>query len=127
MSEPDDFKRSRISVTEEKMLRAEIAELKRQINTPETMDFVLGLQLESTHQRYRWGADHDEGKSAFDWFWLIGYLAQKAAESAMRGDFEKAKHHTISTAAVLANWHLRLCGVDGRMRPGIAKPEGVSS
>jgi len=94
------------------------------LNVPETKDFLRGIELEAAHQRFRWGADHDEGKGAFDWFWLIGYLAQKAADAALRGDVEKAKHHTISTAAVLANWHLRLCGVDTAMRPGIAAPDG---
>lgn len=93
------------------------------LNVPETKDFLRGVELEAPHQRFRWGTDHDEGKGAFDWFWLIGYLAQKAADAAVRGDFEKARHHTISTAAALANWHLRLCGVDLRMRPGIAVPD----
>lgn len=89
------------------------------INTPETADFMDGVPLEAAHQRERWGADHDAGKSPFDWFWLIGYLAQKAADAAVRGDAEKAKHHTISTAAALANWHAALTGADTSMRPGI--------
>lgn len=97
-------------------LRAEI------INTPETADFMAGVPLEAAHQRERWGADHDAGKSPFDWFWLIGYLAQKAADAALRGDDEKAMHHTISTAAALANWHAALSGADTRMRPGIDPP-----
>jgi hypothetical protein len=101
------------------LLRAGIAELEASINTPETADFMKGVPLEAAHQRERWGVDHDAGKSAFDWFWLIGYLAQKAATSEVRGDVEKAKHHAISTAAALANWHLRLSGGDNRMRPGI--------
>lgn len=88
------------------------------INTPETADFVDGVKREAAHQRERWGSDHDGGKTPFDWFWLIGYLAQKAATSEVAGDVEKAKHHTISTAAALANWHLALSGVDNRMRPG---------
>lgn len=96
--------------------------LRAQLNTPETVDFMKGIPLEAAHQRERWGVDHDEGKAPLDWFWLIGYLAQKAAASAMAGDVEKAKHHTISTAAALANWHLRLSGGDTRMRPGIAAP-----
>ncbi len=89
------------------------------INSPETADFMAGVPIEATHQRERWGSDHDAGKSPFDWFWLVGYLAQKAAASAVAGDAEKAKHHTISTAAALANWHLALSGTDTRMRPGI--------
>lgn len=92
------------------------------INTPETVDFIEGVKLEAAHQRQRWPADHDAGKSPFDWFWLIGYLAQKAAGAAVAGDLDKAKHHTISTAAALANWHLALAGVDASMRPGIKPP-----
>lgn len=87
-------------------LRSEI------INTPETADFMAGVPLEAAHQRERWGASHDEGKTAWDWFWLIGYLSQKAAAAAVGGDNEKAMHHTISTAAALANWHCALSGAD---------------
>jgi len=98
-------------------LRAEI------INTPETADFMAGVPLEAVHQRERWGAGHDAGKTPFDWFWLVGYLAQKAASSAVAGDTEKAKHHTISTAAALANWHAQLSGLTD-MRPGIGPDNG---
>lgn len=89
------------------------------INSPETADFMAGVPIEAAHQRERWGVDHDAGKSPFDWFWLIGFLSQKAADAAVRGDVEKAKHHTISTAAALANWHAVLSGKDSRFQPGI--------
>jgi hypothetical protein len=89
------------------------------INTPETVDFMAGVPIEAAHQRERWGAEHDRGKSPFDWFWLIGFLAQKAASAAVDDDVEKAKHHTISTAAALANWHAALIGANRSMRPGI--------
>jgi hypothetical protein len=95
------------------------------INTPETADFMAGVPLEAAHQRERWGADHDAGKQPLDWFWLIGYLAQKAATSAMAGDNEKALHHTISTAAALANWHAALSGKSNAMRPGISLPGDI--
>ena len=98
-------------------------QLRREIiDTPETADFIAGVAIEALHQRERWGAEHDAGKSPFDWFWLIGYLAQKAASAAVAGDAEKAMHHTISTAAALANWHVALAGIDTSMRPGIAEP-----
>lgn len=97
--------------------------LRREIvNSPETADFMAGVPLEAAHQRERWGADHDAGKSPFDWFWLIGFLGQKAAAAAVAGDTEKAMHHTISTAAALANWHAALSGADTSMRPGILPP-----
>lgn len=94
------------------------------VNTPETADFMAAVPLEAAHQRERWGSAHDEGKSPFDWFWLIGYLAQKAADAAIRGDTEKAKHHTISTGAALANWHASFDGLTN-MRPGISSPDTV--
>ena len=103
-------------------LRAEVERLRAERDTPETNDFIDGVKREAVHQRARWGVDHDAGKTPFDWFWLIGYLAQKAADAEVRGDTEKAKHHTISTAAALSNWHLALAGVDNRMRPGIEPP-----
>lgn len=101
-------------------LRAEI------INTPETADFMAGVPIEAQHQRERWGADHDAGKAPLDWFWLIGYLAQKAATAQMSGDTEKALHHTISTGAALANWHAAISGKDTAMRPGIEPPVPLS-
>lgn len=122
-----DFKRASISISEELALRERIAELESELNRPETNDFMRGIPLEAAHQRLRWGTQQDAGKTAWDWFWLIGYLAQKAATSAINGDAEKAKHHTISTAAALANWHLHLSGGDTSMRPGIANPEGDQS
>jgi hypothetical protein len=106
---------------------AEVERLKALLNTPEVEDFVKGAALEAGHQRQRWPSDHDVGKTPFDWFWLVGYLAQKAAAAAVSGDVEKAKHHTISTAAVLANWHLALTGADTSMRPGIKAPAGAES
>lgn len=94
-------------------------EIRREvINSPETADFIAGVPLEAAHQRERWGVDHDAGKEPQDWFWLIGYLAGKALRAASDGDVDKARHHTISTAAALANWHAALSGLDNRMRPG---------
>lgn len=98
-------------------IRAEI------VNTPETADFMAGVPLEAAHQRERWGVSHDGGKTPFDWFWLIGYLAQKAANAQLAGDTEKALHHTISTAAALANWHAQIAGRTD-MRPGIGPDNG---
>jgi hypothetical protein len=75
---------------------------------PEVDDFVRGAVSEADHQRARWGADHDGGKTPGDWFWLVGYLAQKALMSAIAGNVEKAKHHCITTAAALALWHAQI-------------------
>jgi hypothetical protein len=110
-----------------KPLLEELARVRQLLNTPETEDFLRGVALEAAHQRERWGAEHDVGKTPFDWFWLVGYLAQKAAASAVAGDVEKAKHHTISTSAALANWHLALSDGDNSMRPGIAPPPAIAA
>lgn len=104
---------------------ASIKALEAKLNTPELQDFAAGVVVEAQHQRHRWGAEHDVGKSPWDWFWLIGYLAQKAAAAAVAGDVAKALHHTI--AAALANWHASLSGVNDEMRPGIAQPSGEVS
>lgn len=104
-------------------LMSKVAHLERRLNTPEVEDFAAGVVAEAQHQRERFGSDHDAGKAPLDWFWLIGFLAQKAAFAALAGDRNKALHHTISTAAALANWHAALSGHDTAMRPGIADPE----
>jgi hypothetical protein len=84
---------------------AERDRLLRLINTPETADFLRGVQLEAAHQVEKWGEPHDRQKSAENWFWLVGYLAGKCLRAAITGDREKALHHTISAGAALFNWH----------------------
>lgn len=91
-------------------MRNRLAELEALINTPEIDDWFAGVRIEAAHQQDRWGSDYDTGKAPLDWFWLIGYLAQKAATAALAGDAEKAKHHTISTAAAMLNWHRHIAG-----------------
>src|SRR5262245_26963040 len=66
------------------------------INTPVVDDWLEGVRIEGAHQQERWGAEHDRGKTAADWFWLLGYLGGKALAAAMQGNTDKAKHHTIS-------------------------------
>lgn len=78
---------------------------RKQIDTPIINDFLEGVKREAAHQRGRWGHDHDDRKTHADWFWLLGYLGQKALYSALIGDKDKAMHHTITTAAALYNWH----------------------
>jgi hypothetical protein len=100
------------------LLADEVERLDRLINTPHTADFLRAVHLEAVHQRERWAADHDAGKSDADWFWLVGYLAGKALHKP-----EKQVHHIITTAAALLNWHAAKTGTDTRMRPGISPPE----
>ena len=106
-------------------LEKDYEDLVAERDRPETNDFTKSVQQEAWHQRDRWGANHDAGKTPLDWFWLIGYLAQKAVRAQQDGDIDKAKHHTISTAAALANWHLQITGKDNSMRPGILPPDSV--
>lgn len=101
-------------------------ELHRLLNTPELVDFAKAVQLEAAHQRERWASDHDGGKTAADWFWLVGYLAGKALHAVVENRLEKAQHHVITTAAALANWRAALLGLTS-MRPGIEPPEGVDN
>lgn len=103
-------------------LREEAKRLYNLINTPTTDNYFEGVKLEAAHQNERWGVEHDEGKTSLDWFWLIGYLAQKAAFAAIAGDVVKAKHHCISTSAALMNWHRTFDG-ESNMRPGIEPPK----
>lgn len=105
------------------LMQPEIDRLKSLLNAPEIHDFARGVVLEAAHQRQRWGSAHDAGKTDADWFWLVGYLGGKALTAALAGNREKALHHTISTAAALANWHAALLGADTSMRPGIEPPK----
>jgi hypothetical protein len=104
----------------------EVQRLTALINTPEIIDFVKAVQIEAVHQRERWGTKQDEGKTAADWFWLLGYLAGKALHSDKVGDHKKLLHHIITTAAACANWHAQVLGKCD-MRPGIATPPGEIS
>lgn len=84
---------------------AAAARLNNLVNNPHTEDFLQATRLEAAHQVLRFGEAHDRGKSAENWFWLVGYLAGKCLRAAITGDRDKALHHTISSAAALMNWH----------------------
>jgi hypothetical protein len=101
----------------------ELNRLRGLLNTPEIEDFDKAVPLEAAHQVKRWGTKQDEGKSPEDWFWLLGYLAGKALSSMKAGDLDKAKHHCISSAAALRNWHAHIRSGQSVMRPGIESPE----
>ena len=102
---------------------AEVARLDALINNPHTDDFLEAVRTEAAHQRERWGSEHDAGKGAPDWFWLLGYLGGKALHAWKAGDSEKLKHHIITTAAACLNWHANVSGQDRSMRPGIDEAE----
>lgn len=100
-------------------LQSELTKVRELLNTPHTDDWFEGVRLEAGYQIQRWGAEHDSGKAPADWFWLIGYLAQKAMTAHMSGDENKARHHTISTGAAMLNWFRAIVGDSNSMRPGI--------
>lgn len=89
-------------------LLQEVERLHAILTMPVIDPFVEAAQSEARHQVYRWGADHDAAKTAWDWFWTLGYLGGKAAHAALARDWTKAKHHTITAAAMLANWHRQI-------------------
>lgn len=95
------------------------------LDTPVSNDFLLGVKAEALHQRKRWGTEHDAGKEPQDWYWLLGYLSGKALAAAVKGDKDKGLHHTISSGAVLLNWHAHVTGESTSMRPGIEPPASV--
>ena len=82
------------------------------VNSPEVDDFMKAIPLEAAHQVERWGAEHDRRKSAWDWYWTLGFLAGKAAHSMLSGDWFKAKHHCVTVAALALNWHRRVAEMD---------------
>jgi hypothetical protein len=108
---------------ENSKLKAEIERLNKLINTPHTDDWIEAVKIEAAHQIERWGDDHDIGKEATDWFWLLGWLGGKAVRAVEAGEIEKAKHHTISSGAALLNWHRRITGDSTSFRPGIEPPQ----
>lgn len=97
--------------------RDRVAELEALIDTPHTGEFFESIRLEAAHQAKRWGSDHDAGKAATDWFWLVGYLLGKAINKP-----DKLKHHLVSSGAALLNWYRQVTGDSSAMRPGIEEP-----
>ena len=94
-------------------LEREVARLYALLNTPETVHFLEGVKRETAHQVERWGEGHDLRKEPEGFFWVLGWLSGKAVHAMRAGDFEKARHHTISSAALLANWHRRITEIEG--------------
>jgi len=114
-----EFRRARVSEAEVEALREENARLKALIGRPYIGAWTDEVIVEAAHQRDRWGAEQDHGKQPEDWFWLVGYLAGKCLAACKAGDPEKARHHTVSTGAVLAHWAAAIGGSETVFRPGL--------
>lgn len=100
-------------------LCTEVRRLRALINVPGTENFLNDVRNEAAHQIERWGVEHDAGKRPEDWIALLVYLLGKATKAHFEGDIEKLKHHTVSTAAALLNWHRAITGTNNAMRPGV--------
>ena len=117
--------------------RAERDRLHALINTVELVDFPKAVLLESAHQEERWGTTDREGKTPYDWHWLVAHLAGRAlshhkeaerieamlvksgfTHSQIAYHREKAVHHCITTAAALSHWHASMLGKHTNMRAG---------
>lgn len=106
--------------------RALLAE--KLLNSPELHDFARGVVQEAAHQRQRWGTAKDADKSPADWVFLVGHLATRSMMYLQAGNVDKALHHTITTAAALANWHSNISGADTSMWPSLpGQPPAGSS
>lgn len=96
-----------------KYLETRVAELNAIIHVPESDEFLKGVSIEAEYQRQLHGVDATEAR--FDWhqwFWVTGYLLGKALAACKSGEDngDKAKHHLVTTAALLNNWHNTLTG-----------------
>jgi hypothetical protein len=96
-----------------KQLEARVADLNAIVHKPESNEFLKGVSIEAEYQRQLHGVDATDAR--FDWmqyFWVTGYLLNKALAACKsgEGDGEKAKHHLTTTAALISNWHNVLTG-----------------
>ena len=89
-------------------LTGEVNRLQSILNTPYIQNFVEAVQNEAAHQIHSGQHATDKFKTPLDWFWTLGFLAQKASTAQQNGDKTKALHHTISSAALMAHWHQQI-------------------
>lgn len=122
---PPDDREQHLRWQDRITLLEEVDRLLALINCPHNDGWFDGVRIEAAHQQERWGEEHDAGKAPADWFWLIGYLAGKCLAACITGNTDKAKHHTISTAAATLNWYRFITGENTSMRPGHAPSQIV--
>lgn len=83
----------------------ELLHMDQLLNTPSTKDFLHSVNLEAAHQTQRYPPEHDANKTPEDWREVAEHLTEKIVLALQSGDTDKALHHTISTAALMAHWH----------------------
>ena len=83
----------------------ELSRLDRLLHHPSIEHFLESVRLEAGHQVEQGYTQDDGEKTPEDWFLLIRHLALKALRADRTGGTQKALHHTISTSAVMYNWH----------------------
>ncbi|WP_186042804.1 hypothetical protein [Burkholderia gladioli] len=93
--------------------QAEVERLLAISHTPHNDEFYQGVSIEEEYQRQLHGVDDTDAR--FDWdqySWVARYLLNKALMACISGEGngEKAKHHLVTTAALLKNWHNVLTG-----------------
>lgn len=129
--------KDRIAALERKLTRerAHVADMERKIaelmgenegmqavlTTPVLEPFAAAVVAEAKHQITRWGEAHDALHTPDDWLWRLAHLGTKAAMAQRNGDTDKAFHHTITAAALLANWHRHLVARRGASEVGPGK------
>lgn len=92
---------------------AELRRLNAIIHSPESNEFLKGASIEAEYQRQLHGVDETDSRYDWQqWFWVTGYLLGKALAACRSGEGngEKAKHHLVTSAALLNNWHNVLTG-----------------
>ncbi len=118
---------ARPPITEINHWRARALHAEKLLNSPELHDFARGVVQEAAHQRQRWGTAKDADKSPADWVFLVGHLATRSMMYLQAGNVDKALHHTITTAAALANWHSNISGADTSMWPSLPGQQPLAS
>lgn len=129
-------------------------ELHELVNSAQIADFSRAVKLEAAHQVLRFGSADRQAKDPAAWFWLLGHLAARSLEhhkeaerlQALLDDEpdasspykqsvytphiarhrQKAAHHAITSAAVLAHWHASIVGQATAVRPGCPQSEDLA-
>ena len=86
------------SMTHDQLL-AEAHRLDALINTAELVDFPKAVHLEAVHQEVRWGTTDREGKTPYDWHWLV--FARCNAPGAVAVHHAQQRHGFVDVLAGL--------------------------